>query len=126
MNDMCKSSARVNGASLTHRQFKEFVKAFTSLFKSETSVLEKFEEDENLLSLPFCICYARLLEDRMRYCITCSEYYRSMAERSFWFMKPLVLRRAMKFESIHYETLGRLTQLRIYQKLYHNYTPSTL
>jgi len=123
---MYKSSARVNGASLTPKQFREFVKAFTSLFESELDILKKFEADDNLLSLPFCICYARLLEDRMRYSITCSEYYRSMAERSFWFMKPLVLRRAMKFESIHYETLGRLTQLRIYQKLYHNYTPSTL
>lgn len=108
-----KSSARLNGANLTHRQFKEFVKSFVSLFKSEIGVLEKFEEEE-ILSLQFCVCYERLLEDRMRYCMTCSEYYRAMADKSFWFMKPLVIRRAMKFESIHYDTLGRLMQVRSY------------
>lgn len=112
-----KSSARLNGADFTHRQFKEFVKSFVSLFKSELGVLEKFEEEGEILSLQFCVYYERLLEDRMRYCMTCSEYYRAMAEKSFWFMKPLVLRRAMKFESIHYETLGRLMQVRLYMKL---------
>lgn len=111
-----KSSARLNGANLTHRQFKEFVKSFVSLFKSEIGVLEKFEEEE-ILSLQFCVCYERLLEDRMRYCMTCSEYYRAMADKSFWFMKPLVIRRAMKFESIHYDTLGRLMQVRSYKKV---------
>lgn len=114
---MCKSSARVNGASLTHRQFKEFVKAFTSLFKSEIGVLEKFEEEGEILSLQFCVCYERLLEDRMRYCMTCSEFYRAMAEKSFWFMKRLVLRRAMKFEAIHYDTVGMLMQVRSYKKV---------
>lgn len=109
-----KSSARLNGANLTHRQFKEFVKSFVSLFKSEIGVLEKFEEEGEILSLQFCVCYERLLEDRMRYCMTCSEYYRAMADKSFWFMKPLVIRRAMKFESIHYDTLGRLMQVRSY------------
>ena len=112
-----KSSARLNGANLTHRQFKEFVKSFVSLFKSEIGVLEKFEEEGEILSLQFCVCYERLLEDRMRYCMTCSEYYRAMADKSFWFMKPLVIRRAMKFESIHYDILGRLMQVRSYMKL---------
>lgn len=112
-----KSSARLNGANLTHRQFKEFVKSFVSLFKSEIGVLEKFEEEGDILSLQFCVYYERLLEDRMRYCMTCSEYYRAMADKSFWFMKPLVIRRAMKFESIHYDTLGRLMQVRSYIKV---------
>lgn len=112
-----KSSARLNGADLTHRQFKEFVKSFVSLFKSALGVLVKFGEEGEILSLQFCVYYERLLEDRMRYCMTCSEYYRAMAEKSFCFMKPLVLRRAMKFESIHYETLGRLMQVRLYMKL---------
>lgn len=112
-----KSSARLNGAKLTHRQFKEYVKSFVSLFKGELGVLEKFEEDGEILSLQFCVYYERLLEDRMRYCMTCSEYYRAMAEKSFWFMKRLVLRRAMKFEAIHYDTVGRLMQVRSYKKV---------
>ena len=109
------------GKEMTHREFKEFLKSFESLFKNETVPLEKFESDGNVLSLSFCICYKRLLEDRLYYCKTCSEYYRAMYEKSFWFMKPLVMRRAMKFESIHYETLGRLMQLRIYMKVYYDY-----
>lgn len=109
------------GKEMSHREFKEFVKSFESLFKNETVPLEKFESDDNLLSLSFCICYKRLLEDRLYFCKTCSEYYRAMYDNSFWFMKPLVLRRAMKFEGIHYETLGRLMQLRIYMKVYHDY-----
>lgn len=112
-----KSSSRVDGATFTHKQFMEYVKAFHSLFETEIGTLERFERDGNLLSIPFCISYERLLEDRLRYCQTCSEYYRAMAEKSFWFMKPLVLRRAMKFESIHYETLGRLMQVRSYIKV---------
>ena len=109
-----KSPSRVNGAMLTHKEFMEYVRAFKSLFVSEISVLEKYEDDGCVLTLPFCVSYERLLEDRMRYCMTCSEYYRAMAEKSFWFMKPLVLRRAMKYESIHYDTLGRLMQVRQY------------
>lgn len=102
---------------MTHREFKDYVKSFESLFKSENYPLEKLERDGNLLSLPFCISYEQLLEDRLRYCRTCSEYYRAMYEKSFWFMKPLVMRRAMKFESIHYQTLGRLMQVRSYKKV---------
>lgn len=122
MND----KERVNGAELTHKDFMAFVKSYESYFEYQISVLEKFEEDGNLFSLPFCICHCTLLEERLYFCKTCSDYFRSMAKRSFWFMKPFVIRRAMKFESIHYDTLGRLTQLRIYMKLYHNYKPSTL
>lgn len=106
---------------MTHEEFKDFLKSYENLFKHQTEALERFERDENLLSIPFCICYTQLLEDRMRYCVTCSEYYRAMYDKSFWFMKPLVMRRAMKFESIHYETLGRLMQLRTYMKVYHDY-----
>lgn len=113
-----KSSSRVDGATLTHNQFMEYVKAFHSLFETEIGTLERFERDGNLLSIPFCICYERLLEDRLRYCMTCSEYYRAMAEKSFWFMKRFVLRRAIKFETIHNQTLGRLMQVRLYRKLY--------
>lgn len=112
-----RSSSRVDGATLTHGQFMEYVKAFTSLFKTEIDTLESFDRDGNLLSIPFCICYERLLEDRLCYCMTCSEYYRAMAEKSFWFMKRLVLRRAMKFEAIHYDTVGRLMQVRSYKKV---------
>lgn len=102
---------------MTHSDFKNYIKGFESLFKREIEILEYYEHDGLLLSLPHCISYERLLVDRLRYCLTCSEYYRAMAEKSFWFMKPLVLRRAMKFESIHYETLGRLMQVRSYMKL---------
>lgn len=112
-----KSSARVDGATLTHDQFMEYVKAFTSLFKNEIDTLERFDRDGNLLSIPFCICYERLLEDRLCYCITCSEYYRAMAEKSFWFMKRFVIRRAMKFEITYNQTLGRLMQVKLYRKL---------
>lgn len=102
------------GKEMTHLEFKEFVKSFESLFKNENAPLEKFESDDNLLSLPFCICYEQLLRDRLRFCVVCADYYRAMYEKSFWFMKPLVLRRARKFESIHYETLGRLIQVITY------------
>lgn len=105
------------GSEMTHSEFVEYTKSYASLFETEIGTLESFERDENLLSIPFCICYERLLEDRLRYCKTCSEYYRAMAEKSFWFMKRLVLRRAMKFEGIHYQTLGRLMQVRLYRKL---------
>lgn len=107
----------MNGATLTHGQFKEFVRAYSSLSESNSQRLERFEREGDLLSIPFCICYERLLEDRLHYCQTCSEYYRAMAEKSFWFMKPLVIRRAMKFEAIHYQTLGRLMQVRLYRKV---------
>ena len=106
---------------MTHEEFKDFLKSYENLFKNQTEVLFGYERDENLLTIPFCICYEQLLEDRLRYCRTCSEYFRAMYEKSFWFMKPLVMRRAMKFESIHYETLGRLMQLRTYMKVYHDY-----
>lgn len=108
-------------------EFKEYVKSYSSLFKSENEPLEKFERDGALLSLSFCICYVKLLEDRMRYCMTCGEYYRAVYDKSSWLMKPFVLRRAMQFERDHYETLGRLIQLRTYMKVYHDYkTQSTL
>ena len=102
------------GSEMTHLEFKEFIKSYESLFKNETVPLEKFERDDNVLSLPFCICYKRLLEDRLYFSKTCADYYRAMAEKSFWFMKRLVLRRAMKFEDIHYRTLGRLIQVKTY------------
>lgn len=110
-------STFVKPSEMTHSDFKNYIKAFESLFKSEIDVLENYERDGHLLSLPFCIGYERLLEDRLRYCQTCSEYYRAMAEKSFWFMKRLVLRRAMKFEAIHYDTVGRLMQVRSYKKV---------
>lgn len=110
-------STFVKSSEMTHSDFKNYIKAFESLFKREIEVLENYERDGHLLSLPFCIGYERLLEDRLRYCKTCSEYYRAMAEKSFWFMKPLVLRRAMKFEGIHYQTLGRLMLVKLYRKL---------
>ena len=113
-----KSSSRVDGATFTHNQFIEYVKAFHSLFETEIGTLERFERDGNLLSIPFCISYERLLEDRLRYCMTCSEYYRAMVEKSFWFMKRFVLRRAIKFETTYNQTLGRLMQVRLYRKLY--------
>lgn len=105
------------GSEMSHSEFVEYTKSYASLFENETESLNRFERDGNLLSIPFCIRYERLLEDRLRYCYTCSEYYRAMAERSFWFMKRFVLRRAMKFESIHYETLGRLMQVKLYIKM---------
>lgn len=105
------------GKEMTLEEFKDFLKSYENLFKHQTEVLSRFERDENLLTIPFCICYEQLLEDRLRFCRTCSEYYRAMAEKSFWFMKRLVLRRAMKFEAIHYDTVGRLMQVRSYQKV---------
>lgn len=105
------------GNEMTHEEFKDFVMSYENLFKHQTEVLLGYERYEKLLTLPFCISYEQLLEDRLRYCRTCSEYYRAMAEKSFWFMKRLVLRRAMKFEAIHYDTVGRLMQVRSYKKV---------
>ena len=107
----------VSGCEMTYKEFAEYVKDYESLFENQTKILEGFEIGGDLLSVSFCVHYAALLEDRLRYCYTCSEYYRAMAERSFWFMKRFVLRRAIKFESIHYETLGRLMQVKLYIKM---------
>ena len=106
------------GSEMTHNEFKEYVKSYESLFESHRKVLDDYIRYGELLSVRFCIKYEILLEDRLRFSRTCSEYYHAMVDKSFWFMKPLVLRRAMKFESIHYETLGRLMQLKTYMKLW--------
>ena len=112
-------STFVKPSEMTHSDFKNYIKDFESLYKSEIEVLENYERDDHLLSLPFCISYEHLLEDKLRYCQTCSEYYRAMADKSFWFMKRLVLRRAMKFEAIHYDIVGRLMQVRSYIKVFY-------
>lgn len=102
---------------MTHEEFKDFVKSYNTIFKNQTEELLSYERCEKLLTFSFCNSYEQLLEDRLRYCRKCSEYYRAMAEKSFWFMKRLVLRRALEFEGIHYQTLGRLMQVRLYRKL---------
>lgn len=111
-----------DGSSMSHKDFKEYVKSYNSLFENEELSLKMFERDGNMLSLPFCICYKQLLKDRLRFCVVCADYLRSMAEKSFWFMKPLVLRRARKFESLHYEALGRLMQVNMYLKTIYDAT----
>ena len=106
----------VSGCEMTHKEFAEYVKNYKSLFENQTKILEGFEIGGDLLSVSFCVHYAALLEDRLRYCHTCSEYYRAMAEKSFWFMKRIVLRRAIAFEAIHRETLERLIIVRMFIK----------
>ena len=105
-------------ANMSAEDFREYVKSYESLFKVETEVLEKWVADDNLLSSGFCVSYGQLLEDRMRFCRACSMYYRSLARKSFWFMKPFLIRRAIRYEGIHYETLGRLIQLKTFMKLW--------
>lgn len=104
----------VNPSAMSYKDFREYLKSYKSLFESETDVLLRYERSGEVLSSSFCVSYIRLLEDRMRVCDVCSEYYRAMAERSFWFMKPRVLRRALKYEAIHNETLGRLLLVKLY------------
>ena len=104
---------------LSHKEFLSNVKSYESLFKVGIEILEKWIADGNLLSAGFCISYEKLLEDRLRFCRMCSEYYRSLSQNSFWFMKHFVLRRAIKYERIHYDTLGRLMQLKMYRRLFH-------
>lgn len=109
----------VRASEMTYRDFMDYYRDSISAMKDEIDILERIERDGGFLSYAFCCCYESLLEDRLCFCMTCSEYYRAMAEKSFWFMKPLVLRRAMKFESIHCETLGRLMLVRLYKKMFH-------
>lgn len=108
-----------SGKEMSHKELVDYVKSNESIFKSRTEALQLLENDDNLLSIPFCVCYEQLLKDRMNFCLVCSEYYRAMYDKSFWFMKPLVMRRARKYESIHYETLGRFMLVNLYKrKLY--------
>lgn len=64
---------------MTYKEFKEYVESYKSLFENQQKVLEKYETDGDIQSLPFCISYAALLEDRLRYCFTCSAHYRAVA-----------------------------------------------
>ena len=102
---------------MTYKEFKEYVESYKSLFESQEKVLEKYETDGDILSLPFCISYAALLEDRLRYCFTCSAHYRAVAEKSFWFMKWRLLRLAKEFETIHRETIEKLLIVRMFIKM---------
>lgn len=108
----------INGAEMTHRKFKMYLEVNRTYFESTTNVLIGFEKSGDLLSMNFCNVYLALLKSRLSFCIVCSEYYRAMAERSFWFMKPLVMRRVRKYESFHYETLSRLLLLENYIKIH--------
>lgn len=107
-----------NVAEMSHEEFNEYVESHESLFKSEIEVLDKFIENDQCLSAAFCVMYEQLLEDRMRFCRACGEYYRAMAERSRWFVKRFALKRAVGYEGAHYEALGRLMQLKIFMKLW--------
>ena len=106
----------VSGREMSLVEFAEYVKSYESMFENQSKVLEKFEVEGDFLSVSFCVLYAALLEDRLRYCHTCSEYYRAMAEKSFWFMKRKMLRRAIGFETLHRETLERLIIVRMFIK----------
>ena len=114
---MSKLQAMVNGRELTYRQFREFAKNELEWFESTSNVLIDFEKEGRLLNHGFCDIYEVLLERRLACCIVCSDYFRAMSEKSFWFMKRLVLKRARTWESLHKVTLQELITLKTYMKL---------
>lgn len=105
------------GAEMTHKEFVEYVKSANAWFESTSEVLLDFEKDGCLLNRGFCDIYEMLLERRLECCIICSEYFRAMYEKSFWFMKGRVLKRAKMYESLHKMTLQELLTLKTYMKL---------
>lgn len=107
----------VKGAEMTHREFVEYVKNANAWFESTSEALLDFERDGYLLSRTFCDVYKMLLEHRLECCIVCSDYFRAMYEKSFWFMKGRVLRRAKMYESLHKLTLQELITLKTFMKL---------
>ena len=106
-----------NGAEMTHKEFVEYVKAANARFESISEALLDFEKDGCLLNRTFCDVYKMLLEHRLECCIVCSDYFRAMYEKSFWFMKGRVLRTAKTYESLHKMTLQELITLKTYMKL---------
>lgn len=106
-----------NGTEMSHKEFVEYVKRENAWFESTSDVLLDFEKDGNLLSEGFCNIYELLLERRLECCIVCSDYFRAMYEKSFWFMKGRVMRRAKMYESLHKMTLQELITLKTYMKL---------
>ena len=116
------AKTHIDGREMTSKEFREYIKRYKSLFEHQTSVLESFENDGSLLSVSFNVLYAALLEDRLRYCRVGSQYYRAMAEKSWWLVKTIAIYRATRYESFHYETLGRLIQVRMMIKLSRNGT----
>ena len=107
----------IKGSEMTHEQFKEFVKRENEWFESTSDILMEMEKEGNLLIRGFCDIYKVLLKRRLSYCVVCSEYYRAMAERSFWFMRGRVLKTAKVYESLHKMTLQELIALKTYMKL---------
>ncbi len=107
----------VSGGEMTYQEFKEYVESYKSMFENQQKVLEKYETDDDILSLNFCIYYSAFLKDRLRYCHTCSTYYRAAAEKSFWFMKWRLLRIAKEFETIHRDTIEKLLIVRMFIKM---------
>lgn len=102
----------------TSKQFRDYEKSMTEYFNRMSDALNLEAQSSGFLSQTFCTMYIGFLQDRLNYCLRCSEYYRNMAEHSFWFMKPFVLRRAVKYEAFHNITLGRLIELQTYCKVF--------
>ncbi len=101
---------------MTHKEFMKKWDEYNSVFAMYGNILEEKERRGELFSPDFCRTYGILLKKRLEFFMMCSTYYRNLAERSFWFMKPRVIRRAMEFERMHFDTLYHLMILKMYNR----------
>ena len=102
---------------MTRMEYIEYVKDRNRWFESASNLLLDFEKDGDIESWGFLKLYETLLENRLECCVVCSDFWRAIAEKSFWFMKGRVLRRAKMYESLHKMTLQELITLKTYMKL---------
>jgi len=90
---------------MNYKDYNQYQDSMAVVFRDLNDELEKMYAEDECLSLRFLETLNHLLAERMRFCMACSNYWRDVAGRSFWFMKRKCLKIAISYENLHRETL---------------------
>ena len=90
---------------MTDKEYLRYCRDMEKSFGEFNDRLERIYDEDGCISLRFLELLNHLYADRMHFCRCCSAFWRELAGRSFWFMKPRCYKRAVWYENLHRETL---------------------
>lgn len=90
---------------MNNKEYLRYRRGMEKKFGEISDRLEAIIDEDGCISLRFLELLNHLYAERMRYCRCCSQFWRDLAECSFWFMKPRCYKRAVWYENLHRETL---------------------
>lgn len=90
---------------MTDKEYLRYCRDMEKSFGEFNDRLERIYDEDGCISLRFLELLNDLYAERMRFCRCCSAFWRELAGRSFWFMKPRCYKRAVWYENLHRETL---------------------